>query len=99
MTFFVTITGLSATDDDPLWSMETAWWGSGDLTDDSHFKDVSWTPGYRDYEAVLAVEEAKALAALCGERIRDLDCKLANRDGQLARVKMTVFEFESGLGC
>jgi hypothetical protein len=64
MAFGVEIRGLSATDDESLWTMEAWWWGARGLIDDPRFEDVSRCPGYRDFEAILSVDEARALAAL-----------------------------------
>ncbi len=55
---------------------------------------------------VLAVEEAQALAEKyrskplpwMEERAKDLDQKLAGSDAPIARVRVLVFEWESGLG-
>ena len=106
MAFGVRLTGLPATGDEALWSVEAPWWREAELRADPRFKDASRSPGYADYEAVMTVGEVKALAAKYAaetlldhfkERMDDLERKLANHDGRLDRIRITVFEWESGL--
>ncbi len=106
MAFGIRISGLPAIGDEPIWTTEAPWWREAELRDDARFEDASWCPGYADYEAVMTVGEVKALAAKYAaetlldhfkERMDDLERKLANHDGRLDRVRITVFEWSSGL--
>ena len=106
MAFGVRITGLPITGDEALWSIEAPWWKTHELIADPRFKDASWCPGYADYEAVMIVDEAKSLAAIYAPNatfdhwkkpMKELDRMLANHDGRLNRVQITVFEWSSGL--
>jgi hypothetical protein len=63
MAFGVRITGLPATGVEALWSVEAPWWKTDELRADPRFKDASWCPGYSDYEAIVTIDEAKALAS------------------------------------
>ena len=63
---------------------------------------ASWCP---DYEAVMTVDEAKTLAAKYApnatldhfiERNRDLDRKFADENGSVSRIKILIYEWESG---
>ena len=76
-----------------------------ELMADPRFKDVSKYDGYTNYEAVLSIDDAKALAAKYASkttldhfirRMKDIQRKLANVDGSLGRVQITVFEWECG---
>ena len=105
MAFGVGISGYPEAGDEPLWSVETPWWNTDELTYDPRFKDASWCPGYADYEAVVTPDEAKRLSANYAPnatmdhfktRMNNLDRKLSNRDGRLDRVQITVFEWGSG---
>ncbi len=106
MAFSVKIFGLPAIDAAPGWSLEVPWWNERELMNDPRFQDVSEDLSYIDYEAILAVEETQALAekyrprALpwMEERAKELDQKLAGSDAPIARVRVLVFEWESGLG-
>ena len=106
MAFSVKIFGLPAIGADPEWSLEALWWNERDLMNDPRFQDVSKDLSYYDYEAILAVEEAQALAEKyrpntlpwMEERAKELDQKLAGSDAPNARVRVLVFEWESGLG-
>ena len=106
MAFSVKLCGLSGPDTSPLWEVEPYWWNADELMSDPRFKDVSKDASYFDYEAIAAVDDAKVLAAKYASKntmdhfkgpIRDLDRYLANRDGRLTGVKITIFEWESGL--
>ena len=101
MAFGVRITGFPATGDKALWTMEAPWWKSDELISDRRFENASQCPGYDDYEAVVSVDEAKALAAKYTPNathdhwkkpMRGLKRKLGSRDGRLDRVEITVFE-------
>ncbi len=106
----VRITGLPANSDEALWTIEAPWWNTHELMADPRFKDASLYDGYTNYEAVLSeavlsIDDAKALAAKYASkttldhfirRMKDIDRKLANADGSLGRVQITVFEWESG---
>ncbi len=105
MAFGVRITGLPATGDKALWTMEAPWWNSDDLISDPRFEYAAWCPGYDDYAAVLTVDETKELAAKYTPNathdhwkkpMRGLKQKLGSRDGHLDRVQITVFEWSSG---
>ncbi len=106
MAFSVKIFGLPAIGAEPEWSLEAPWWNERELMDDPRFRDVSKDLSYYDYEAILAVEEAQALAEKyrpntlpwMEERAKELDQKLAGSDAPIARVRVLVFEWESGLG-
>ena len=109
MAFDVTITGLSSSaaarwkiKTRVRWTIDARWWRSADLIADPRFKDVSKDLSYSDYEAVITVAEAKALAAKYSTKLdhlraieADLDAKLA--DGRVDRVRITIAEWESGL--
>ncbi len=107
MAFGVRITGLPATGDEALWSIEAPWWKTDELMADPRFRDVSEDAGYADYGAVMTLDEAKALAARYAphgetfdhwkEPMEELDRRLANHDGHLDRVRITVSEWSSGL--
>ncbi len=105
MAFSVKNFGLPAIDAAPGWSLEVPWWNERELMDDLRFRDVSEDLSYIDYEAILAVEEAQLLAekykpkALpwMDERVKELDQKLADSDASIDRVRVLVFEWESGL--
>ncbi len=106
MAFSVKIFGLPAIAADPEWSLEAPWWNERELMDDPRFRDVSKDLSYIDCEAILAVEETQALAEKyrpntlpwMEERAKELDQKLASSDAPGARVRVLVFEWESGLG-
>ncbi len=106
MAFSVKISGLTLVGANPLWELEAPWWDARELMKDQRFRDVSLSPGYQDYEAILTVDEAKELAKKYGpkalpwmaERVEDLDEKLAVTNRRDTRVRVLVSEWESGLG-
>lgn len=105
MAFSVEISGLTFDGKYPAWKMEVPWWDGLKLRDDQRFRDVSQDLGYYDYEAILIAKEARELAEkyrpkamLWMEKsVEDLDQKLAAINGPNERVRVFVFEWESGL--
>ena len=106
MAFSVKISGLTSADIGPLWEIEAPWWEERELLHDERFKDVSEDSSYPDFEAVLTLKEAQDLAdrycpkalSWMKERVEILDRELANESGATAKVRVLVFEWESGLG-
>ncbi len=59
MAFSVEISGLTLVGTNPLWEIRAPWWDAWELMKDQRFRDVSLSPGYQDYEAILTVDEAR----------------------------------------
>ena len=61
MAFGVKIRGIPRDDGMPVWQVEAPWWNKMELAEDSRFRIV-YSPGYRDYVAVLEKDEVQALS-------------------------------------